>query len=179
MRAKDSREKEKLPCGRPSSSEAVTADHGPANENLLQEVLQQLDHYVTKKGLNRSESRIKVLKMIVREAKHFRAPELLERLQKRHPEVGKATLYRNLPVFVESGILQEGPSDSSGQIFYELSYEDHHDHIVCSNCGKIFEFQDEIIEKQQNKIIDRLHFKLQRHHHVIYAACEYLENKKK
>ncbi len=160
-----------LPCGRP-----VPAFQKPG-ASLFEVLKKKLDQHANDKQLNRSEAREKILETVVNETRHFRALDLLERLNKRFPEVGRATLYRNLPVFVESGILKEGPTDSDGQIFYELSadgnHDDHHDHIVCLDCKRIFEFHDDIIEERQAQVSKKLGFSAKKHTHVIYAACEY------
>jgi Fur family ferric uptake transcriptional regulator len=169
----------KLPCGRPiPAHDDHPGEDGPDPDQLFAKLRDQLTAFVDAKGLNRSEARVKILETIVREARHFRAQDLLGRLQKRHPEVGKATLYRNLPILVESGLIQEGPMDSQGQALYELAEHEHHDHIVCIDCRKIFEFHDETIEKRQTQIAKGMKFDLKRHHHVIYAECEYLAGKK-
>jgi Fur family ferric uptake transcriptional regulator len=139
---------------------------------------QRLDQYSTDKQLNRSEAREKILETIVKEVRHFRSLDLLERLAKRYPEVGRATFYRNLPIFVESGILKEGPTDSDGQVFYEIcenESDEHHDHIVCMDCGKIFEFHDDAIESRQSQVSKKMGFSAKKHTHVIYAECEYLK----
>ncbi len=120
-----------------------------------------------------------MLETIVYEARHFRVQDLLARLGRRHPEVGQATLYRNLPILVESGILQEGPTDADGQTFYEAAHEEHHDHIVCVDCRRIFEFHDEAIESRQVSVAKRLGFAPRDHRHVIYASCEYLAKRSK
>lgn len=165
--------KKSLPCGRPLPENEVGEDA----DQLFERLLKQLEGYVDEKGLNRSEARVKILETIVREARHFRAQDLLLRLQKRFPEVGKATLYRNLPILVECGLIQEGPRDPEGQTLYELAEHEHHDHIVCLDCRRIFEFHDEVIEKRQTQVAKDLHFSLKRHGHVIYAECEYLARK--
>jgi Fur family ferric uptake transcriptional regulator len=147
---------------------------------LYERLKERLNSYSTQKALNRSEAREKILETIVSESRHFRPLDLLERLNKRYPEVGRATLYRNLPVFVESGILKEGPTDPDGQIFYELREDDrdeHHDHIVCLNCNQIFEFHDDTIEEKQAQVSKKMHFRAKKHTHVIYAECELLKNK--
>ena len=162
-----------LPCGRPAPQ--AKESHQSTTE-LLKKSIDQLNAFCTQQKLNRSEAREKILETIIREARHFTALDLLERLQKRFPEIGKATMYRNLPVLVESGVLQEGPHDPNGQILYELSGEDHHDHIVCMDCGRIFEFHDSMIEKRQDHISASLHFTPRDHRHVIFAACDYLRN---
>lgn len=163
--------KKSLPCGRPTPQ--PEGDHRDSVV-LLSEMTAKLDEYCRQKNLNRTEARSKVLETIVFEARHFTALDLLSRLQRRHPEVGKATLYRNLPILVESQIIEEGPTAHDGQKFYELTGEDHHDHIVCLDCQQIFEFHDELIEKRQDRVSGELGFSPRGHRHVIYAACDYL-----
>ena len=160
-----------LPCGRP-----MLTVH-KSNTPLLEVLKERLDKFTSEKQLNRSEAREKILETIVNESRHFRSLDLLERLGKRYPGVGKATLYRNLPVFVESGILKPGPTDPEGQVFYELCEDDneehHHDHIVCLDCKRIFEFHDDVIENRQSQVSKSMSFSAKKHTHVIYAACEY------
>ena len=159
-----------LPCGRPAP------ENHAHDQDLLQSIKLRLEHYTLEKQLNRSEAREKILETIVKESRHFRSLDLLERLSKRYPEVGRATFYRNLPIFVESGILKEGPMDSEGQVLYELCEtedEEHHDHIVCMDCGRIFEFHDDAIESRQSQVSKKLGFSAKKHTHVIYAACDF------
>jgi Fur family ferric uptake transcriptional regulator len=173
---KNSRQKSILPCGRP---ELPKKEWTQSKSDLLTRILLQLNTYCLSKKLNRSDAREKILEIIVTESRHFTAIDLLENLQKRFPEIGKATMYRNLPLLVESGILQEGPHDSNGQVLYELSGEDHHDHIVCLDCRRIFEFHDNAIEKRQEAVAAELEFKPVAHRHVIYAHCTFLAKKTK
>lgn len=161
----------KLPCGREVSNEVSSQK---SNAELLKSLMARLSEYVASQKLNRSEAREKILDTIVNEARHFTAQSLLERLKRRHPGVGKATLYRNLPTLVGSGLLQEGPADSKGQTSYELADEDHHDHIVCVDCHEIFEYHDEVIEKRQDAVTQAMGFEPVRHRHVIYAKCQKL-----
>ena len=168
--------KENLPCGRPAPKKV---DSPKSSKELLEKIRAQLNTYCLEKKLNRSETRDKILYTIVYESRHFTAIDLLEKLQKNFPEIGKATLYRNLPVFVNSGILQEGPHDTNGQVLYELSEDDHHDHIVCLDCKMIFEFHDKSIEKRQAQISSDYSFSPKDHHHVIYANCDFLKNHQK
>lgn len=163
--------KKLLPCGRPSP-----AGHNPP---LLERALARLREYCAEQSLNRTEAREKILETIVQEGRHFTALELLEAVGKRHPEVGKATVYRTLPVLVASGLLEEGPTDPDGNALYELAGEGHHDHIVCLDCRRIFEFHDEAIERRQDRVADGLSFTPKGHRHVIYAACDYRAARKK
>ncbi len=162
-----------LPCGRPQPKASGS------NENLAslyEAARKKLERFVTQKNLKQSEVREKILEVIVYEVRHFRAQSLLERLHSKYPEVGKATLYRTLPILLESGIIQEGPVDSEGQIYFELTEQAHHDHIVCLDCHKIFEFHDSIIEGRQEVLSNALQFTVKNHQHVIYTNCNYFRN---
>lgn len=165
-----------LPCGRPlpKNIKKVEDPH-----SLFDTAKARLEAFVAEKVLKRSEVREKILKTIVYEARHFSIQDLLDRLKEQHPIVGKATLYRTLPILIESGIIQEGPTDSEGQKFYELTDSTHHDHIVCLDCQQIFEFHDRVIEKRQEIVSEMLKFSTRSHRHVIYATCDYRKKMRK
>lgn len=159
-----------LPCGRP----APASKSDPRESKvLLTQMMGRLEKYINDQSLKKTEARGKILETIVYEARHFTALDLLAHLSKRHPDIGKATLYRNLPILVESGVIQEGPTDRAGQTLYELSDEEHHDHIVCLDCRNIFEFHDEMIEARQEQLAGKMSFALKDHRHVIFAACAF------
>jgi Fur family ferric uptake transcriptional regulator len=165
---------EKLPCGRAlPKKETNSADL----KHLLKGALDRLEKFVLKRNLNRSEARAKILEVIVKESRHFRTQDLLDRLQERYPEVGRATVYRNLPILVESGLIVEGPTDADGQIHYELADDEHHDHIMCLDCKRIFEFHDDSIEARQASISKKMGFTVKEHRHVVYASCDFRQGK--
>jgi Fur family transcriptional regulator, ferric uptake regulator len=159
-----------FPCGRPLPRKSESFQDVSL---LLNQLTDKLSTFTTEKNLKKSETREKILTAIVRGPRHFTALDLLERLANRFPEVGKATLYRNLPVLVASGIIKEGPTNSEGQVLYELADDHHHDHIVCLDCSQIFEFHDEAIENRQDMVSDQLGFVPRTHRHVIYASCAF------
>lgn len=165
-----------LPCGRTISKPSETE---PEPSHLFQELKEKLDAFVAEQKLNHSDAREKILKTIVYEARHFKSNDLVDKVRKQYPEVGRATVYRNLPIFIECEILQEGPTDSDGQIFYELSDKKHHDHIVCLDCRHIFEFHDDNIENRQESISKKMGFEPKTHRHVIYASCTFIKKNQK
>lgn len=164
------------PCGRPLSINSKPLEE---IKELLAALIKKLDAYVEEKQLNRSEARTKILEVIVQEVPHFRAQDLVEKVQKRFPSVGRSTVYRNLTVLVESGLVQEGPTAPDGQAMYELFDEEHHDHIVCLDCKNVFEFHDDSIEKKQENIAKNLGFTAKNHRHVVYASCDFLAKRSK
>ncbi len=169
---------DQLPCGRPAPAEQ---EHHEREHLSLEEMTRRLEAFVAEKKLNRSEARARILDVIAVQSSHFSAQDLVERIQERFPEVGRSTVYRNLPIFVECGLIQEGPPNAEGMALYELTHsaDDHHDHIVCLDCHRIFEFHDDALEKRQDAASAKLDFDPSSHRHVIYGHCGYLKRQKK
>ena len=97
--------------------------------------------------------------------------EVLDVVQKGLPNVGLATIYRTMKLFVQAGIAHERRF-ADGLLRYELAHEgEHHDHIICIECGKIVEFEDELIEERQEIIAKEKGFQLLSHRLDLYARC--------
>ena len=162
-----------LPCGRPAPSES----NPKTGSELVRESLERLDAYIRKQKLKKSDARNHIVRLIAQQVRHFTGPELVAEVLRVHPEIGPATVYRNLPVLLESGVIQESLTGPEGQKIYELYEDDHHDHIVCVDCDRIFEFHDPVIERTQEQVTRSQKFKSLSHKHVVYAHCEYRDNK--
>ena len=95
------------------------------------------------KGLRWTSQRDAVLKAFLHENANLSAEELYSLVRKSCPEIGFATVYRCMNLFVEAGIAKERRFDE-GRVRYEPAVmADHHDHLICTNCGCIQEFEDE------------------------------------
>ena len=97
----------------------------------------------------------------------------LEELRIEMPQsVGMATLYRTMKLFVEAGIVENLNFDD-GVTRYELVSEsgEHHDHLICTKCGLIIEFEDELIESQQEKVAATFGLKISSHKMELYGIC--------
>ena len=100
-------------------------------------------------------------------------PEALHHLiQKQHPDLktGIATIYRTLALLEESNVVTSLSFGAQGKK-YELGAKEHHDHLICTECGNITEFVDEEIEKRQHDITQELGFKMIDHSMQIYGIC--------
>ena len=155
-----------LPCGRtaPKAQEKLK----PAK---LQEWNERLRHFLSSQGLKYSEQRWNIAETILKTGGHLDAQTLVGKVRQSHPKIGPATVYRSLKVLCEAKILKESLSDAHGRVIYELFEDDHHDHIVCVDCGQIFEFQSDRIETVQREIVEGMSFREARHRHVVYAHC--------
>jgi Fur family ferric uptake transcriptional regulator len=85
-------------------------------------------------------------------------------------DVGIATVYRVLMQFEQAGILRRSPFETTRAV-YELNDGEHHDHIVCLDCGHVVEFVDPQIEVLQEQMATSLGFKLQDHTLSLYGHC--------
>jgi Fur family transcriptional regulator, ferric uptake regulator len=103
--------------------------------------------------------------------RHMGADEVHQALIRDGFDVGIATVYRVLTQFEQAGILRRSPYETSRAV-YELNDGDHHDHIVCLDCGHVVEFVDPAIEARQEAVATQLGFKLQEHTMFMYGHCE-------
>jgi Fur family ferric uptake transcriptional regulator len=93
------------------------------------------------------------------------------RLRKDHPRIGYATVHRTLKLFSECGIAIELNFGDGQTRFEPVTVDQHHDHLVCTNCGLIIEFAEPRIEKLQEQVAAQYHFKIARHRHELYGLC--------
>jgi len=124
-----------------------------------------------KTGLKATLPRLKVLDIFENNRdKHLSAEDIFKIMLRADEEIGLATIYRVLTQFEQSGILIRHHFESDKAVF-ELNEKDHHDHIVCLQCGFIKEFCDDEIEKRQNMIAEKNGFTIIEHALYIYADC--------
>ncbi|MCD4667833.1 MAG: transcriptional repressor [Sulfurimonas sp.] len=90
-------------------------------------------------------------------------------------KTGIATVYRTLALLEDSNMVTSLSFGAQGKK-YELGAKEHHDHMICTECGKITEFVDEEIEKRQHAIADSLGFKMSDHSMQIYGICKNCQN---
>jgi len=126
-------------------------------------------------GLKATGPRMKILDFFHQNAgTHFSAEDVHVALAKDDHEIGLATVYRVLTQFEQAGLLLRSHFESSkgdGRAIYELNEGQHHDHLVCLDCGHVEEFVDEAIEKRQKDIAKNLGFRLQEHALAMYGHC--------
>jgi Fur family ferric uptake transcriptional regulator len=92
-------------------------------------------------------------------------------LLEHNEEIGLATVYRVLNQFDDAGIVTRHHFEGGKSVF-ELSHKKHHDHLVCLNCGKVIEFEDDVIEQRQEDVAKLHKVKLTNHSLYLYGECE-------
>ena len=122
-------------------------------------------------GLKATVPRLKILEIFQRGAlRHMTAEDTYRILLEEHSDVGLATVYRVLAQFEQAGILSRSHFEG-GKAVYELNEGQHHDHLVCLDCGRVEEFYDAEIEKRQNAVAKAKGFTISDHALSLYASC--------
>jgi Fur family ferric uptake transcriptional regulator len=122
-------------------------------------------------GLKATVPRLKILEIFQKGAqRHMTAEDVFRVLLGERSDVGLATVYRVLTQFEQAGILSRSHFES-GKAVYELNEGQHHDHLVCLDCGKVEEFYDAEIEKRQHAVARTKGFAIADHALSLYANC--------
>ncbi len=139
---------------------------------------EQLTEYLAGQGLKSTSQRDKILKTFVDAGRHLSAEELYARVKRAHPGIGFATVYRTLKLLADAGLAEERRFED-GFTRYEYKASDgHHDHLICTRCGEIIEFENERIEELQADVARKNRFQVQSHKLEIYGLCNNCHGKK-
>ena len=122
-------------------------------------------------GLKATLPRLKILDLFENsDVRHMTAEDVYRALLDENSDVGLATVYRVLTQFEQAGILSRSHFES-GKAVYELDEGQHHDHLVCLDCGRVEEFYDAEIEKRQQTVAKAKGFVIADHALSLYAHC--------
>jgi Fur family ferric uptake transcriptional regulator len=122
-------------------------------------------------GLKVTVPRLKILEVFQRATqRHMSAEDVFRALLQERSDVGLATVYRVLTQFEQAGILNRNQFEG-GKSVYELNVGQHHDHLVCLDCGQVEEFYDPEIETRQQAVAKAKGFTIIDHALSLYATC--------
>ena len=122
-----------------------------------------------RKGLRMTGQRKIIAQVLENAADHPDVEELYKRTSKIDPTISIATVYRTVKLFDEAGILDK-LEFGDGRARYEDAEREHHDHLIDVNSGRVIEFMDSDIEKLQEKIAQKLGYRLMGHKLELYGV---------
>jgi|TARA_B110000037_G_C16752193_1_gene355657 Fur family ferric uptake transcriptional regulator len=133
--------------------------------------IEVLESYIAEHKLKITKQRRVVLNVFLECKDHVSVEELYSIVSEQEPKIGLATIYRTLALLTKSGLALE-MDFGDGQKRYESSFMSaHHDHMVCTECGKIIEFNHPLIEKYQEEIAIENGFKITSHKLDLFGHC--------
>jgi Fur family ferric uptake transcriptional regulator len=122
-------------------------------------------------GLKATLPRLKILEIFQKSSqRHMTAEDVFRILLEERSDIGLATVYRVLTQFEQAAILSRRHFES-GKALYELNEGTHHDHMVCTSCGKVEEFFDAEIEQRQQSVAQSMGWVMQDHAMALYGLC--------
>jgi Fur family ferric uptake transcriptional regulator len=125
-----------------------------------------------KAGLKATLPRLKILSILeAAQVRHMTAEDVYKSLLEAGEEVGLATVYRVLTQFETAGLVIRHNFEGGRSVF-EMNQGHHHDHMVCVECGKVFEFYDPAIEERQRLVAGKAGFVMEEHSLYIYGMCQ-------
>lgn len=138
---------------------------------MKKEAMERFQKYLKAKGFKLTQERKIILEQVFSVHDHFDVEDLLYMLRKGNRQVSRASVYRTLSLLVECGLVEK-VDFGEGKAYYEHVFGHlHHDHLICKSCGKVFQFEDSIIEKRQKDICKEYGFQLDYHTLNIFGFC--------
>ncbi|MGH9967004.1 MAG: Fur family transcriptional regulator [Pyrinomonadaceae bacterium] len=142
-----------------------------STDEVMSEEQEVFLQHIQKKGLKRTAQRDLILDVFLRTEEHLSSEDLYRLVQREDPSVGQTTVYRTLKLLSEAGLARE-VRFGDNRTHYEHNYKhEHHDHMICSNCGKIIEFFSAELEAIQDAMAAKHKFEVQQHLLRIIGLC--------
>ncbi|MCP4499261.1 MAG: transcriptional repressor [Deltaproteobacteria bacterium] len=138
----------------------------------LSHSLDTLRMYVRQKNLKNSKQRELIAEVFFTTSEHVRVDDLLDQVRAKDPKIGQATVYRTLKLLEKAG-LAEQRQFGDGHTRYESikPTDEHHDHLICTQCGRIEEFMDPRIEALQKEVAEKYGYVVTSHRMELYGSC--------
>lgn len=135
--------------------------------------------FLRKKNLKLTGQRQEILNMFLKTERHVSVDDMYDIVRKKDPAIGHATVFRTLKLLRDAGIANEVDLGDR-RIRYEHKYgHEHHDHLVCTRCGRFFEVVDMKIEELQDELCKKMGFIPQTHKMEIFGLCRQCRRKER
>ena len=144
----------------------------PKKKESFQQEKQIFLEHITKSGLRKTSQRNLILEIFLQTEEHLSSEDLYWLVQKKDDTIGQTTVYRTLKLLTEAGLAREVRL-GDGRTYYEHHYQhEHHDHMICMQCGKVIEFYSAELEAMQDSMAEKFNFKPTHHSLRILGYCE-------
>ena len=132
---------------------------------------ERLRGYMAQNGLRLTQQRRLIADAFFRHGGHPSFEQVYARVRKRDPSIGQATVYRTLRLLVDSGLANSSRFGGAAARYEAAAQDDHHDHLICTDCGRIVEFCNDTIEALQEQVAERHGFVIRHHTMELYGLC--------
>lgn len=140
------------------------------SENWQAELANRYQKHIQREGLKATKQRDRIVRHLFTLPGHHTVDDLVQEIRQIDEAIGLATVYRTLNLLKQAGLIIERQFQNQASR-YEVIEEDHHDHLICTSCGKIVEFENEQIESLQEQVAKDQGFRLTDHRMELYGLC--------
>ncbi|MBH1939769.1 transcriptional repressor [Mobilitalea sibirica] len=144
----------------------------------MPEKQEQFKSLLKRNGLKVTTQRVVILEELSsRPGRHLTAEEIYDLVKKKYPEIGLATVYRTIQLLSELNLIDKLNLDD-GYVRYEIGSKGqeeschHHHHLICVDCGKVYAFQDDLLETLEERIKQTMGFEVVDHEVKLYGHCK-------
>jgi Fur family ferric uptake transcriptional regulator len=137
----------------------------------MKEKIEIFRQFVRSKGLRNTPERETIIREIFSTPEHFDVEELYLRLKRKKKKISKPSIYRLIPLLLETGLIQEAYFED-GHLHYEhIHGRQHHCHLRCMNCGNTIEFTEPSVDKLEGKLAKKYGFAIEGHKLEVFGYC--------
>ncbi len=133
--------------------------------------LETFKKYLASENLKLTPQRAAILDTIFAASGHFDADDLFFALRKSGKRISKATVYRTLELLTGAGLIRQVDFGRGHRAFELIFGRSHHDHLICTSCGKVVEFDDPTVQELQARVCSRFTFRPESHSLRILGQC--------
>lgn len=141
--------------------------------------LARFAQYLRTHGLKMTKPREAILEAFLKTEGHLTIDDILREAKKIDAGVGQATVFRTIRLITDAGLAREALQEDGARTFEHLANHPHHDHLLCTQCGKVIEFMNPVIEKEQQKIFTQYGFEPRGHMMELLGLCPECQKKQR
>jgi Fur family ferric uptake transcriptional regulator len=135
------------------------------------QLLEEFRRYLREHNLPVTTQREQVAEAVLDAAGHLSVEDIEQRLRERGLRIGKATVYRTLDILARSGMITERDFGEGFRRYERVPGHPHHEHLICTRCGKVIEFTNERLERLKAEVAEEYGFRHHHHRLDIYGVC--------
>lgn len=147
----------------------ATEPEGP--KAAARQAMAKLDAWLEQRGLKHSRQRELIVETFFAAGGHLPVDTLVAQVRAHDPRVSVATVYRTMKLLAECGLAVPRRFDDGHTRYEPASHRGHHDHLICTGCGRIVEFENERIEDLQRRVARSHGFEVESHKLELYGRC--------
>ncbi len=131
-----------------------------------------LDLYLERHGLKQTQQRKLIVSYFLQINAHIDAEALHRKVREDGHDIGLATIYRTLNLLTDAGLVEQQSFQDGRSVFEVATPDSHHDHLICTRCGQVIEFEDHEIEALQERIAAKFAMNLKSHRLDLFGTCQ-------